>query len=73
VSYFFDGLTTQPGMAEDGAEAFVHDFPMTRQSIEISQLAPRLTARQQKLVLEMMREMVASSEGSEPALQANRA
>ncbi|MEG2312175.1 helix-turn-helix domain-containing protein [Brevundimonas sp.] len=73
VSYFFDGLAARQGMAEEGAEAFVHDFPMTRQSIEISQLAPRLNPRQQKLVLELMREMVATSEGSEPALQANRA
>ena len=68
VSYFFDGLSTRQGMAEDGAEAFVHDFPMTRQSIEISQLAPRLNPRQQKLVLEMMREMVTASEVAEPAL-----
>lgn len=72
VSYFFEGLTARPGMAEEGADAFVHDFPMTRQSIEIGQLAPRLNARQQKLVLEMMREMVASSEPVDPAQQAAR-
>lgn len=72
VSYFFEGLTARPGMAEEGADAFVHDFPMTRQSVEIGQLAPRLNARQQKLVLEMMREMVASSEPVDPAQQAAR-
>jgi transcriptional regulator with XRE-family HTH domain len=69
VSYFFDGLAARHGMAEEGAEGFVHDFPMTRQSIEIGQLAPRLNPRQQKLVLEMVREMVASSEVQEPTLQ----
>ncbi|WP_297800401.1 helix-turn-helix transcriptional regulator [uncultured Brevundimonas sp.] len=68
VSYFFDGLTARAGVAEEGGE-FIHDFPATRQSIEIGQLAPRLNPRQQKLVLEMMREMVASSEPQE-ALQA---
>lgn len=69
VSYFFEGLSARPGMAEDGGDAFVHDFPMTRQSIEIGQLAPRLNARQQKLVLEMMREMVSASEPSDQAKQ----
>jgi transcriptional regulator with XRE-family HTH domain len=61
VGYFFDGLNLRPGMAEDQGDEFVHDFPATRQSIEIGQLAPRLNARQQKLVLEMMREMVSST------------
>ena len=58
IGYFFEGLTTpQPGMAEGEAEAFVHDFPTTRQSIEIGRLAPQLSVRQQKLILDMMREM----------------
>lgn len=65
VGYFFDGLNLHPGMAEDEGGGFVHDFPATRQSIEIGQLAPRLNTRQQKLVLEMMREMVQGSEPSE--------
>ena len=39
-------------------EAFVHDFPATRQTIEISRLAPRLSSRQQKMVAELMRELV---------------
>lgn len=59
IGYFFDGLTDrQPGMAEEGS-AFDHDFPATRQTIEINRLAPRLSARQQKLALEMIREMAA--------------
>ena len=59
IGYFFEGLTgaAQPGMAEGEAEAFVHDFPTTRQSIEIGRLAPQLSVRQQKLILDMMREM----------------
>ena len=58
IGYFFEGLTTPaPGMAEGEAEPFVHDFPTTRQSIEIGRLAPQLSVRQQKLVLDMMREM----------------
>lgn len=58
IGYFFEGLTTpQPGMAEGEVEPFVHDFPTTRQSIEIGRLAPQLSVRQQKLILDMMREM----------------
>ena len=64
IGYFFEGLTTAaPGMAEGEAEPFVHDFPATRQSMEIGRLAPQLSVRQQKLVLDMMREM-AGPEGS---------
>lgn len=44
-------------MAEGETEPFVHDFPATRQSMEIGRLAPQLSVRQQKLVLDMMREM----------------
>ena len=58
VAYFFQGLGgAQPGMAEEGAPAFEHDFPATRHTIEISRLAPRLSARQQKLALDLIREM----------------
>ena len=46
-----------PGMAEEGAAAFDHDFPSTRYSIEISRLAPQLSNRQQKLALDLIREM----------------
>ena len=60
IGYFFEGLTgsVQPGMAEGEAEPFVHDFPATRQTIEIGRLAPRLSSRQQKLVVDLMRELV---------------
>ena len=60
IGYFFDGLgsSVQPGMAENEAAGFDHDYPSTRYSIEISRLAPRLGARQQKLALELLREML---------------
>lgn len=60
VGYFFEGLgSAQPGMADgDGdGQAFKYDFPATRYTIEMARLAPALPVRQQKLVLEMMREM----------------
>ncbi|MBB5746719.1 helix-turn-helix domain-containing protein [Brevundimonas variabilis] len=58
VSYFFQGLgAVQPGMAEGDADAFDHDFPSTRHTIEIGRLAPQLSNRQQKLALELIREM----------------
>ncbi len=58
IAYFFQGLAAgQPGMA-DGAEAtFDHDFPSTRYTIELSRLAPQLSSRQQKLALEVVREL----------------
>jgi hypothetical protein len=44
-------------MAEGEGAGFDHDFPSTRYTIEISRLAPRLSSRQQKLALELIREM----------------
>lgn len=58
VSYFFEGLSDgAPGMAEDGT-GFEHDFPATRQTIEINRLAPQLSPRRQRLALELIREML---------------
>ncbi|MND72032.1 MULTISPECIES: helix-turn-helix domain-containing protein [unclassified Brevundimonas] len=66
IAYFFEGLTTAaPGMAEGEAEPFVNDFPATRQSIEIGRLAPQLSVRQQKLVLDMMREMTGAESAAD--------
>ena len=64
VGYFFQGLNAQPGMAEGeaGAAAFDHDYPSTRYTIEIARLAPQLSSRQQKLALDMIREMTGKSE-----------
>jgi len=66
IGYFFDGLTLpSPGMAEDEAEPFSHDFPATRQTIEIARLAPQLSTRQQKLILDMLREMLGADDRSD--------
>ena len=64
VGYFFQGLNAQPGMAEGeaGAGAFDHDFPSTRYTIEMARLAPQLSSRQQKLALDMIREMTGKSD-----------
>ncbi len=52
------------GMAEGGA-GYEHDFPATRYTIEISRLAPQLSSRQQKLALELIREMADRKETDE--------
>jgi len=59
VSYFFEGLADPaPGVSENGGPVFDHGFPATRQTVEISRLAPQLTVRQQKLALELMETML---------------
>lgn len=66
IGYFFDGLTApRPGMAEGDAPAFDHDFPSTRHTIEIGRLAPQLSVRQQKLALDLIREMAGRGEDGE--------
>lgn len=66
IGYFFDGLTgsTATGMAEEGA-AFEHDHPATRYTIEIGRLAPQLSTRQQKLALDLVRDMADRPEPAE--------
>ena len=62
IGYFFDGLGgVQPGMADDGAPAFDHDFPATRYTIEIARLAPQLPVAKQKLALELIRSLSGSA------------
>ena len=62
IAYFFDGFAdTQVGVAEPSS-AFSHDHPSTRQSLEISAIAPRLPVRQQKIILSLMREMEGAAE-----------
>ncbi len=59
VAYFFRGLTAEaPGVAESDTVPFQDDFPTTRQSQEIARLAPRLDARQQKMVLALVKDLV---------------
>lgn len=66
IGYFFEGLTgsSAPGMAEEGA-AFEHDHPATRYTIEIGRLAPQLSTRQQKLALDLIRDMADRPEPAE--------
>lgn len=64
IGYFFDGLTNAaPGMAEGEAPAFEHDFPSTRHTIELARVAPSLSARHQKLLLELARELADPTQG----------
>ena len=66
IGYFFDGLGGgQPGMADDGAPAFDHDFPATRYTIEIARLAPQLPVAKQKLALELIRSLSGSAGGDD--------
>ncbi|MFA4950348.1 helix-turn-helix domain-containing protein [Brevundimonas sp.] len=66
IGYFFEGLTgsSAVGMAEEGG-AFEHDHPATRYTIEIGRLAPQLTTRQQKLALDLIRDMADRPEPAE--------
>ena len=48
-------------MAEEGT-GFEHDFPATRQTIEITRLAPQLSPKRQRLALELIREMLDTPE-----------
>lgn len=57
IPYFFEGYSSRSGVAEEAA-AFDHDHPATRQSLEIARMAPQLPLRKQKLILEMMKEML---------------
>ncbi len=59
IPFFFEGFNrAQPGVAETASASFVHDFPTTKHSAEIARLAPRLPARKQKAVVQIMREML---------------
>lgn len=66
IGYFFEGLTGSPaiGMAEEGT-SFEHDHPATRYTIEIGRLAPQLSTRQQKLALDVIRDMADRPEPAE--------
>lgn len=58
IPFFFDGYSSATvGVAEE-APAFDHEHRPTKTSVEITRLAPRLPARKQKLILDMMRDML---------------
>ena len=57
ISFFFEGLSNgHAGVAEPGSD-FDHQFPITRYTIEITRLAPKLGTAQQKLVLDLIRNL----------------
>ena len=58
IPFFFDGYSSATvGVAEE-APAFDHEHRPTKTSVEITRLAPRLPARKQKLILDMIRDML---------------
>ena len=59
IPFFFHGLKdAQAGLGEEETPGFDHEDRPTKQSVEIARLAPRLPLRNQKLILEMMREIL---------------
>jgi transcriptional regulator with XRE-family HTH domain len=74
VSYFFEGLhdptedRTQRGVAEDGAEQFVHDFLMTHEGLELAATFPKIKRRAvRRRVLDLVRSLAGEEVEAEPA------
>jgi transcriptional regulator with XRE-family HTH domain len=66
IGYFFEGLTgAQIASLTQGSVPPEPDFPSTRYTIEIGRLAPQLSTRQQKLALELIRDMADRREPEE--------
>jgi len=61
VAYFFEGLadpTDAEGMAETGAEQFVHDFLMTPEGLELASLFPKISrGKVRRRILDLVRSM----------------
>jgi len=58
IPFFFDGYSSATGGVAEEAPAFDDEHRPTKTSVEITRLAPRLPARKQKLILDMMRDML---------------
>ncbi|WP_295171670.1 helix-turn-helix transcriptional regulator [uncultured Brevundimonas sp.] len=58
IPFFFDGYSSATAGVAEEAPAFDHEHRPTKTSVEITRLAPRLPARKQKLILDMMRDML---------------
>src|SRR5690606_28842230 len=71
IGHVFEGVNGAQvaGMAEAGG-IYEHDFPATRYTIEIGRLAPQLSTRQQKLALELIRDMADRKETDEASASA---
>lgn len=67
VAYFFDGLadpTDADGMAETGAEQFVHDFLMTPEGLEMASLFPKISRpKVRRRILDLVRSMADEEAG----------
>lgn len=62
IGYFFAGFAeAADGMAEE-ASTFDHGYPVTRSTIEIDRLTPRLPLARQKLALQVIEGMARSGE-----------
>lgn len=66
VGYFFDGLSNDAMTGLSEASVALVGQP-TRHTVEISRLALRLNARQQKLTLNLIRDMIEPGDGREAA------
>lgn len=62
VSYFFEGLSdpvTSQGFGEPASDAFVHDFLVTHEGVELAAIFPRITrGRVRRRILDLVRAMV---------------
>jgi transcriptional regulator with XRE-family HTH domain len=60
IGYFFEGLQrdTAEGTPDPTVPTPNLDYPPTRMTLEVASLAPQLSNRQQKITLELMREML---------------
>ena len=65
IDYFFKGLEGDLHPSERIQDVQT-DRPPTRTSLELSKLAPRLSTRQQKLALDLMKSMIAAKPQAEP-------
>ncbi|OGN43870.1 MAG: transcriptional regulator [Caulobacterales bacterium RIFCSPHIGHO2_01_FULL_70_19] len=66
IGYFFQGLDHPQAPRGSSAETSESHGPVTRHSLEIARLAPRLTTRQQKLAAQIIREMTGARMTNEP-------
>ena len=58
VGYFFEGLTgrdTATGFAESESERYAQNFLMTSEGVELASLFPRMTQKQRRRILELVR------------------
>ena len=64
VGYFFEGLTgaDADGLAESESERYAQSFLMTAEGVELASLFPRMTAKQRRRILELVRTLADDSD-----------